>query len=134
MPLAGLNMKIIRFDSSKFIPASHENPLSPGVLKKILLSRGDLPDGRIQMINWAKMGVGKSFQPHYHEDMTEVFIILEGKAQIEIGSETDSLNKGDVVIIPVKQTHLMKNISKTVLQYIAVGITTEDGTGKTVNV
>jgi len=127
-------MKIIRFDSLKFIPASHDDPLSPGALKKILLSRGDIPNGRVQMINWAKMGVGKSFQPHYHEDMAEVFIILTGKAQIQINKEIEDLYKGDVVIIPEKQTHLMKNIAETELEYIALGITTGDGTGKTVNV
>ena len=134
MPLSGINMKIIRFDSLKFIPASHDDPLSPGALKKILLSRGDIPNGRVQMINWAKMGVGKSFQPHYHEDMAEVFIILTGKAQIQINKEIEDLYKGDVVIIPEKQTHLMKNIAETELEYIALGITTGDGTGKTVNV
>lgn len=127
-------MKIIRFGSSKFIPASHENLLSPGVLKKILLSHGDLPDGRIQMINWAKMGVGKSFKSHYHEDLEEVFIIQNGKGDIQCGNEKAIIGKGDTIIIPAKEIHMMKNVGEVDLEYIALGITTGDGTGKTVNV
>ena len=127
-------MKIIRFDSLKFIPASHEDPLSPGALKKVLLSRGNIPNGRVQMINWAKMTAGKSFKSHYHEDMTEIFIILNGKAQIQVGQTVEDLEKGDTAVISVKEIHTMKNTSDIELEYIALGITTGDGTGKTVNV
>ena len=41
-------MKIIPSASRSFVPAGHENPLSPGVLKKVLLEKADLRPGRFR--------------------------------------------------------------------------------------
>lgn len=126
-------MRIVRFNSLDFIPASHEDAKDPGALKKILLKREDLPSGRIQMINWAKIPVGKTFEPHYHESMVEVFIIMSGKVKVKIDSEEASLEKGDMVIAMEKQVHTMTNLGDEDVDYIAMGIATDVG-GKTVNV
>lgn len=115
----------------EYIPASHEDPKNPGVFKKVMLRKDDLLDGRIQMINWAKLPKGQKFSKHYHEDMEEIFIILSGKAEIMIGEETEELGKGDLVVIPVRAVHEMKNISKEDVYYIAIGVTKGLG-GKTV--
>ncbi|MDP3998651.1 MAG: cupin domain-containing protein [bacterium] len=126
-------MKIIRFDKLEFIPASHEDPKSPGVFKRVLLKKPDLLAGRIEMVNWAKLPAGKSFKPHYHEDMEEVFIILNGTAKIKIDSEEEILNEGDAVVIPMGKVHEMENISDEDVNYIALGVSLEKG-GRTVNV
>lgn len=126
-------MKIIRFDDLQFVPASHEDPQNPGVLKKVLLKKEDLLAGRIEMVNWAKLPVGRSFKPHYHEDMEEVFIILNGQAKIKIGNEEEILNEGDAVIIPMGKIHGMENISQEDVDYIALGVSLEKG-GRTINV
>lgn len=124
-------MKVIRFKDLKFIPASHENPKDPGALKKVLLKRDDIPSGRIQMINWAKIPVGKTFKPHYHERMIEVFIIMSGKVKAKIDKEEAILEKGDMVIAMEGQTHTMENLSDDDVEYFAMGIVTSEG-GKTV--
>lgn len=126
-------MKIVRFKDLRFIPASHEDPKDPGALKKILLKRDDAPPGRIQMINWAKIPVGKTFKPHYHEKMIEVFIIMSGKVRVKIDSEEAILEKGDMVIAMEGQTHTMENLSDKDVEYFAMGIITSEG-GKTVNI
>lgn len=126
-------MKIVRFNNLNFIPASHEDPKDPGALKKVLLTRDDIPAGRIQMINWAKIPKGKSFAPHYHESMIEVFIIMSGKVQAKIDKQEAILEKGDMVIAMEGQTHTMTNLSDGEVDYIAMGIITYEG-GKTVNV
>jgi mannose-6-phosphate isomerase-like protein (cupin superfamily) len=126
-------MTIIRGSKIDYVPASHENPNDPGVLKKVLAKRNDLIKGRMQMINWAYLPVGKEFEPHYHEDMQEVFIILSGKVRIHVDDDSDELRKGDAVIIPVRAIHQMKNISDEAVEYIALGISTESG-GQTINV
>jgi len=95
-------MQVIRSKDLKYIAASHEDQDNPGVWKKILFKKDELVDGRIQMINWAKLPVGKTFQAHFHEDMDEVFIILNGKTSIRINDEEDNLEKGDAVVIPMK--------------------------------
>ena len=126
-------MKIVRFKNLDFIPASHEDPKDPGALKKVLLNRDDIPAGRIQMINWAKIPKGKSFAPHYHEKMIEVFIIMNGKVKARIADEEAILEKGDMVIAMMGQVHTMTNLSYEDIDYITVGVVTSEG-GKTVNV
>lgn len=126
-------MKIVRFNDLNFIPASHENPKDPGAFKKVLLTRDDLPAGRIQMINWAKIPVGKSFAPHFHESMIEVFIIMSGKVKAKIDSDEAILDKGDMVIANAGQIHTMTNLSDKDVEYFAMGIVTSEG-GKTVNI
>lgn len=125
-------MKIIRFEDLEFIPASHENPQNPGVLKKILLKRDDLPAGRMQMINWCKLLTGKGFAPHYHESMIEVFIIMNGKVKATIDNEVKILEKGDCVIALEKQVHVFENICYEDVYYLCLGLVTAEG-GKSVN-
>ena len=124
-------MKIICAKDLKFIPASHEDPKNPGVLKRVLFKKEDLPKGKIQMINWSKLLVGKSVQLHHHEDMDEVFVIMNGKVEVRIGKEADILEKGDAVLAPKKKTHTMKNISDEDVSFIALGISQGIG-GKTI--
>lgn len=124
-------MKIVRFKGLDFIPASHEDPKNPGALKKILLERDNIPKGRIQMINWARIPKGKSFAPHYHEEMIEVFIIMNGRIKAKIDSEEAILEKGDMVVAMEKQVHSFENISGQDVDYFAMGVVTGNG-GKTV--
>ncbi len=124
-------MKIIRLVEIAKVPASHEDPKDPGVLKQVLLRRDDLVPGRIQMINWSTLLPGKPFRPHYHEAMDEVFIILDGEAEITIGDETQRLGKGDAVVVPENTIHIIKNLTDSEVPYLAIGIAQREG-GKTV--
>jgi mannose-6-phosphate isomerase-like protein (cupin superfamily) len=124
-------MKIIRSENIEFIPASHENGKNPGTLKRVLLQKKDFINGKIQMINWALLGYGKSFANHFHEDMQEIFIILKGKVEINVGEESAVLEKGDVVVIPPLKNHKMINFGKIDVEYIVVGVSSGNN-GKTV--
>jgi mannose-6-phosphate isomerase-like protein (cupin superfamily) len=124
-------MKIARFSDQTFTPASHENPASPAVLKKVLLQKADLRPGRIQMVNWAVMPVGKQFAKHYHEDLQEIFVIMQGSVEITVDSETAVMHRGDAVVIDARQVHQMRNIGAEEVAYLAMGITAGAG-GKTV--
>ncbi len=115
-------MQVIRSKDLKYIPASHEDQSNPGVWKKILFKKADLVKGRIQMINWAKLPVGSTFRAHFHEDMVEVFIILNGKTSVRIDDEVENLEKGDAVVTPVKHVHQMTNICSEDVLYIVIGI------------
>ena len=126
-------MHIIRGDQIEFVPASHEDPTDPGVLKRVLANKNHLIDGRVQMVNWSRLPVGKSFQAHYHEDMQEVFIIVSGSVEMTVADMTCSLDAGDAILISPREVHSMKNVCVTDVNYIVFGISTEQG-GKTVNV
>jgi len=124
-------MKIVRSTELKFVPASHEDPKSPGVFKKILLRADDFVQGKIQMVNTALLPTGKAFTPHYHENMQEVFIIILGNAKITVDAEEATLGEGDTVVIPVGSVHKMESIGTEDVEYIVIGIS--KGTrGKTV--
>ena len=124
-------MRVIRFADREFVPASHENPLMPGVFKKVLAMKADLQPGRIQMINWSSMDVGKQFAAHYHEDMQEIFIIVAGSAEITVGDELAVLHRGDAVLIDAREVHQMRTLESVPLEYLAIGVTSESG-GRTV--
>jgi mannose-6-phosphate isomerase-like protein (cupin superfamily) len=124
-------MRLIRSTDLPFLPAGHENPTSPGVWKKVLLQKGDLQAGQVQMINWARMPAGKSFAPHYHEDMQEVFVIAQGTAEMTAGGHTALLGPGDAVLIDAREVHVMRNAGDVDVEYLAMGIAGGVG-GKTV--
>ena len=124
-------MKIVRSSDVEIIPASHEDLDSPGVLKKVILQKADLIDGRIQMINWAFLPVGRCFRAHYHEDMQETFILIKGKARILVDNEQAELCEGDAVVVPIGSVHSMKNVGKKDVEYIVVGVAKETR-GKTI--
>ena len=71
-------MRVIRPDEIPFVPASHENPKTPGVLKRVLATKDDVFQGHVQMINWARLPVGCASRLHYHENMEETFIMVAG--------------------------------------------------------
>ncbi len=124
-------MKVIKGSEIPFIAAAHEDPIAPGALKRVLLKKDDLQNGQFQMLNWAKIPAGKSFALHYHEDMQEVFLMINGHATMTIGAETAALTRGDCVVVPIRAAHTMKNTGSEDLEYIVFGISTGAG-GKTV--
>ncbi len=124
-------MKLILSNDKSFVPASHENPLAPGVWKKILFQRDELQPGTVQMVNWSRLPAGSSFAAHYHEDMQEIFIILSGQAQMDVSGETMLLGRGDTIAIDPREIHRMTNRGNEDVEYVVVGITGNRG-GKTV--
>ncbi len=85
------------------------------------------------MINWARLPKGKTFAPHYHEHMIEVFIIMNGKVRAKIDNDEAVLEKGDMVIAREREIHSFENLSDEDVDYLAMGVVTSEG-GKTVNV
>ncbi len=124
-------MKIIHLKNIPLVPASHEDPSNPGVLKQILFRKDDIPKGTIQMINWSTLLPGKTFQNHYHEAMDEIFMILNGSVSITVNNEVEKLTKGDAVIIPSTCHHAMTNMGNSSVYYIAIGIVSGEG-GRTI--
>lgn len=124
-------MKVIRFNELAYIPASHEDAKNSNVWKKVLLTHKDLIAGRVLMVNWAKLPVGRTFRAHYHEDMQEIFIILTGQVRIRVGNEETVLEKCDAVVIPPQTVHEMTNLVDHDAEYLVIGITHNKG-GQTV--
>lgn len=126
-------MRVIRGQDLKYVPASHESPTAPGVLKKVLFKAEDLIPGPVQMVNWALLPKGSSFRAHFHEDMQEIFVIIKGIARITVGDLSASLHSGDAVLVPPLAVHTMHNEGESDVEYLVVGISQgKDGKTKVV--
>lgn len=125
-------MRVIRAVEIDFIPATHEDPADPGVVKRVLFRFGEISDGHIQMVNWCLLSPRRSFEPHFHETMDEIFIIVSGTVDITIGNETDALSAGDAVYVPERSVHMMANSGDDPVTYLAIGISHQQ-VGKSVN-
>lgn len=117
-------MKVIKNANLEFTPAAHEDPANPGVFKKVLLKKGDLIKGEIAMVNWCRIPPQKSFTPHYHESLEEVFIIISGQVTAKVDGVEAKLQAGDALVTSIKETHQMTNESDQEVLMIAFGITT----------
>lgn len=115
-------MKIIRFKDIENVPASHEDPKDPGVLKKVLLRSSDLIKGPVQMVNWATLLPGKSYASHHHEDLQEISIIISGIAVARVDGAEVTLRHGDALVVDPKEVHQMHNSGKEPVIFVAVGI------------
>lgn len=124
-------MQILRGSALDFEPASHEDASDPGCLKKVLIRRADLSVGRLQMLNWAMLKPRRAFATHYHDNMTEVFIIVSGRAEIQVDQETDVLREGDAVVITPRAAHRMAALDGQAVHYIVMGVSHGEG-GRTI--
>ena len=59
---------------------------------------------------------------HQHDDTEQVFYVLEGAGELEIGTEAErfAVKPGDVVRIPVATPHTIHCTSEGVLRYLAI--------------
>jgi mannose-6-phosphate isomerase-like protein (cupin superfamily) len=124
-------VKVIRGSEVAFIPASHEDATNPAVWKRVLATRDDMLDGRVQMLNWARIRPAAAFRRHYHENMQEVFVIVRGAAIFTVDGVQLQLCAGDAVIVECLEAHTMENSGDTDLEYICFGISASP-TGKTI--
>ena len=124
-------MKIVRGNLVPYVPASHEDPNQPGVLKRVLATDQDLQAGQVMMVNWARLPAGRSFQRHYHEDLQEVFVMTRGPAEMRVNGEMVELDSGDAIVIDPGEVHEMTNSSNDDVEYVVFGISSGKG-GQTV--
>lgn len=117
--------------SDDFVPAAHEDPANPGVLKRVIATHSDLISGQIMMVNWSRLPGDSSFQRHYHEDMQEVFVLINGHVRMTIDAESVEMHRGDTVIVEPREIHKMNNLLHSDAEYVVFGVSTGHG-GQTV--
>lgn len=52
---------------------------------------------------------GEELAAHYHSDIEEDFFVIEGEADVHIGTETVHLVPGDLLHVPARVPHYLKN-------------------------
>jgi len=124
-------MRYVAADSQNFVPASHEDPRNPGVLKRVIATQADLLCGQVMMVNWSRLPGNSAFQSHYHEDMQEVFVLISGYVRMTVDQQTVELRSGDTIIVEPREIHSMQNLQQSAAEYLVFGVSTESG-GETV--
>ena len=61
---------------------------------------------------------GGTAEPHFHEEMEQVFIVLEGEGLFKIGDQEHRLGKGNIVFAPVKCPHQVTSVGDTALKVL----------------
>lgn len=85
---------------------------------RTLLSSDATPSQGISM-GTLEVPPGASLTTHYHSPL-EVYYLTEGEGQLLCGDKIKNIRAGDVVYVPGKEVHGVKNISDNPLKLIWV--------------
>ncbi len=69
---------------------------------------------------YSEMGPEGQAEPHVHDEMEQIFIILEGEGVFRIGKEEVNVKKGNIVFIPSGESHSMAAIGDRTFKYLLV--------------
>ncbi len=65
---------------------------------------------------------GGGFQiPHWHEDLDEVFYVLEGEVEFLLGGEWRAATAGTTVFVPAGTVHAFRNASLRPARQLVIG-------------
>lgn len=67
-----------------------------------------------------EMEPGGDADPHLHEEIEQIMYILTGKMFVNIEGKEKVLSEGDVVIIPKKAMHEVKNAGDSNLRFVLI--------------
>ena len=85
------------------------------------LFQGDDFLSNVQLVSQLMLDAGVTIEPHEHDDKEEVYFILGGIGEIQLGDETQEVKEGDAIYIPPRTIHTMRNTGTQSLRFISVG-------------
>jgi len=62
-----------------------------------------------------------AIEPHQHEDIEEVYYVLNGKGKMRIGDEERPVSEGDAIYLPPRIIHTLKNTGTYPLRFVCIG-------------
>lgn len=82
----------------------------------------DRSEARASEVFIVVLAPGEAPPLHWHDDTEQIFYILSGRGQLEIGQggQTFVVNPGDVVRIPPETLHRIHCVGESQLRYLAV--------------
>lgn len=70
-----------------------------------------------------KIKPGENSPEHSHKECDELYYIISGTGVIEIENQSKEIKQGDIVIIPQKASHLVKNTGNSEMEFLVIGFT-----------
>ena len=92
----------------------------PGILKRVLLRRGETPG--LMSFGQAVLGPGQSTSPHAHPDMTEVFFAQSGRGRAVIDGAACPFEAGTCVRADPGESHVLENAGAEPLVVLYFGV------------
>lgn len=81
----------------------------------VLLPRENAECSEILLEEWPE---GFDAPLNHHEEMEQVYYIVEGQGNVVVGEEEGEVSSGDIVFIPRMAQHCIRNIGKGNLSYL----------------
>ncbi|MGH9823907.1 MAG: cupin domain-containing protein, partial [Blastocatellia bacterium] len=63
---------------------------------------------------------GHAVLPHHHDEIEEVYYILEGSGVMTVGNEQREVASGDAIYVPRGNTHTLKNTGSEPIRLLLV--------------
>jgi quercetin dioxygenase-like cupin family protein len=96
-------MKLTSLNQLPIAQVSH----NPEIQKQVMLRSGDLP--HLTNFSQARFAPGQISSAHAHSDMSEVFFVSSGTANICVNGENYRLNVGSCIVIAPHEVHEITN-------------------------
>jgi mannose-6-phosphate isomerase-like protein (cupin superfamily) len=85
----------------------------------ILMDAGELGSRHVS-VNWLEVPAGASEELRSHEEAEQVYVIVSGSGTMSATGDTQTLNVGDLVLIPPATDHAVANDATETLALVSV--------------
>lgn len=85
----------------------------------ILMDAGEL-GSRHLTVTWLEVPAGVSQTLHSHEEAEQVYVIVAGTGTLSAAGDTETLEPGDLALIPPASDHTIANQGEGVLALVSV--------------
>lgn len=75
-------------------------------------------DGRIAMVEVVVTPGLPGPPPHLHEDAAEFFLVLDGRLEVEVGSDRHTLGAGDYLVVPRAVVHTFRELGSEPARFL----------------
>jgi mannose-6-phosphate isomerase-like protein (cupin superfamily) len=73
---------------------------------------------RNQSLAEATVAPGAWTARHYHRASEEIYYVVEGRGEVEVGGETAAVSPGDAVLIPPGAAHRIRALAREPLRFL----------------
>ena len=104
-----------------FVRACAEAPVNErgnGQASYLLLAGGDFGSSRLA-VTWVEALPGSQQPIHAHAECEQVYVIVSGRGVMIVGDEEREVDRGELVFIPSRTGHAIKNFGDETLVYVS---------------